>query len=132
MGPDEAAVLAANDAFYEAFAAGDPRAMEQVWAHRAPVACVHPGWPALHGRSAVLESWRGILESPDAPAIACADAQAYVQGQAAFVICTERLEAGELVATNIFVREGADWKMVHHQAGPAPSPRDDVSSETVH
>ena len=52
---DHEAVLFANEAFYQAFAARDLAAMEEVWAHHCPVACIHPGWPPLHGRQAVNE-----------------------------------------------------------------------------
>ena len=41
---DESDVLAANDAFYAAFASGDLDALEEVWARQATVACCHPGW----------------------------------------------------------------------------------------
>jgi hypothetical protein len=34
------------------------------------------------------------------------------------VICFEEIMNTFLVATNVFVREGRVWKMVHHQAGP--------------
>jgi hypothetical protein len=55
------AILFANDAFYTAFATGDLAAMDAVWARRAPVCCIHPGWTALNDRDAIMESWRGIL-----------------------------------------------------------------------
>lgn len=117
---DRKAVLAANSVFYEAFAARDVEAMEDLWSRRQGVACIHPGWPALDGREAVLESWRGILEGESPPKIECVAAAAYVYGDAAFAICVEELEDGHLVATNFFVREEDGWRMVHHQAGPAP------------
>ena len=60
----DAAVLAANAAFYSAFATRDMTAMSELWAAEAPVACTHPGWPVLLGRDDVLASWRGILENP--------------------------------------------------------------------
>ncbi|MBO0736369.1 MAG: nuclear transport factor 2 family protein, partial [Alphaproteobacteria bacterium] len=44
---DYDAVLAANLEFYRAFAARDLAAMDVLWAQRAPVACLHPGWTAL-------------------------------------------------------------------------------------
>jgi len=34
------------------------------------------------------------------------------------VICEEELQAGHLIATNIFVKEDGGWRMVHHQASP--------------
>ena len=52
---DEDEVLAANAAFYAAFANSDVKAMDSVWARRAPVACVHPGWEALVGRDRVMD-----------------------------------------------------------------------------
>jgi ketosteroid isomerase-like protein len=116
------AVLAANQAFYDAFAARDVETMEALWARRAPVTCVHPGWQALRGRDAVLASWRGILQGPNPPAITCADATAHLLGEAAFVICTERLPGVELVATNVFVREDGAWRLVQHHASGVARP----------
>jgi ketosteroid isomerase-like protein len=113
----EAAVLAANAAFYRAFAERDEAAMEALWAREAPVACVHPGWEALVGRAAVLESWRDILANPSAPRVECLSATAHVMGDAAFVLAVESIQSTELVATNLFVREDGAWKMVHHHAG---------------
>ena len=46
---DEAAVLASNAAFYEAFNAKDLAAMDRVWSSRDDVTCVHPGWNPLEG-----------------------------------------------------------------------------------
>jgi ketosteroid isomerase-like protein len=118
MTRDQDEVLAANAAFYRAFAARDVDAMDALWARQAPVACVHPGWHALSGRDAVMASWRGILRGPGAPDIACGDATSHVFGESAFVVCDERLPGGVLVATNVFVREEGAWRLVHHHAGP--------------
>ena len=130
-GAEEREVLAANTAFYEAFAARDVARMEEVWAKNLPVAVIHHGWPALHGRAPVLESWSGILEGPEPPEISCSDATVVVLGTAAFVVCTEHLPGGSLVATNVFAREDGRWRMVHHQAGPAP-PELVSPPETLH
>jgi hypothetical protein len=114
----EAEVLAANQAFYDAFARGDAGAMDALWARRAPVACIHPGWDALHGRAEVVGSWRAILGSSGSPAIRCHSPTACVLGESAYVLCYEELEGAELIATNLFCREDGAWKLVHHQAGP--------------
>lgn len=126
---DEKQVLAANAAFYRTFAAKDADAMAALWARRAPVACIHPGWHPLHGRDAVVASWRGILSGPGAPPITCADAVAHVLGDAAFVICTERIPGVELIATNVFVREDDAWKMVHHHASSVAPPGAEAEPE---
>ena len=52
------AILFANDAYYAAFADGDPAAMDALWARRAPVSCIHPGQTALTDRAAIMASWR--------------------------------------------------------------------------
>jgi ketosteroid isomerase-like protein len=117
-------VLDANTAFYAAFAGRDVEAMDGLWARSAPVACVHPGWDVLTGREEVMASWRAILGG-DAPPITCTRASAHVVGPAAFVVCHERVPGARLVATNVFVREGGAWKMVHHQAGPLPPAREE-------
>jgi ketosteroid isomerase-like protein len=118
MSGAELDVLEANAAFYRAFAARDFDAMAGLWAESHPVACSHPGWDHLDGREDVLESWRGILGSAAAPAVTCSFAQAHLLGEVAFVTCHEVLPGGRLAATNLFVREGGRWRVVHHQATP--------------
>ena len=111
------AVLVVNLEFYRAFTARDLAAMDALWARRAPVACIHPGWPALCERDMVMESWQGILANPEAPRIACYDEQVLLFGDTALVICEEELDGGTLIASNLFVREDALWRIAHHQAG---------------
>jgi len=124
---DEAEVLRANAAFYDAFAGKDADAMDRIWAERSAVACVHPGWGALFGRDAVLRSWRAILTGGGAPPIRCEGPSALLWGDAALVLCVERLPGGALAASNLFVREPSGWKLVHHHASPVaqPQPRTD-------
>ncbi len=114
---DSDAVLAANLEFYRAFTTRDVAAMDALWARHAPVACVHPGWPALTDREAVIESWRGILSNSDSPRIACYDERVFLYGDTALVICEEELGGGTLIASNWFVREEGEWRLAHHHAG---------------
>ena len=114
---DNDAVLAANLEFYRAFAARDLAAMDRLWAQRASVACLHPGWPAVKDRNAIMDSWVGILSNPDAPRIACFDEQVFLYGDVALVLCEEELDSGTLAASNLFVREDGEWRIVHHHAG---------------
>lgn len=136
---DREDVLSANEAFYDAFSAGDIPAMEALWSREHAVACIHPGWAALSGRESVMESWNAILDSPNRPAIQCHAPAAYLYGWVAFVVCYEVIPDGLLVATNVFAREnGGDWKLVHHQAGPTQPPYeaegddDEELSQTIH
>ncbi|MBX2803349.1 MAG: nuclear transport factor 2 family protein [Myxococcales bacterium] len=119
MSVDE--VLLANLAFYAAFAERDMEAMQQLWAAHAEVACIHPGWPLLEGRQAVLASWERILANPESPTVRCVDASARLVGEMmAWVTCREAVPGGQMIATNLFVREEGHWRIVHHQAGPTP------------
>lgn len=124
---DGDAVLAANLEFYRAFTTRDLAAMEALWARAAPVACIHPGWPPLADRDAIMQSWRGILSNADSPRIACYDERVLVYGDTALVICEEELAGGTLIASNFFVREDGQWRIAHHQAGQLvarrPQPR---------
>jgi hypothetical protein len=126
-------ILFANEAFYHAFADGDAAAMEELWASRASVCCIHPGWEAIHERDQVLESWHTILNDP--PDICCVAPRAYLFGDAAFVVCFEAIDGDHLIATNYFIREDGRWKMIHHQAGPtrfAPSAAPAQTGGSIH
>jgi hypothetical protein len=112
------AVLAANVAFYEAFASGDAGAMDHLWSTKQLVACIHPGWQALHGRERVMASWRALLGGGAAPDIRCEDPKLIMLDHTAVVTCVECIGATQLVATNIFVLEDGLGKMIHHHAAP--------------
>jgi ketosteroid isomerase-like protein len=129
---DEVAVLEANDGFYRAFTERDAAAMDDVWAHERPITCVHPGWDLLVGREAVMTSWQAIFGNDGSPPIQCLRPRAWITGDASYVVCLESSGGGPpaLVATNMFVREGGRWRMVHHHAGPlATPPHDDAIGE---
>ena len=120
MTRDEAAVLFANDAFYAAFAGGDVETMEAVWSASAPVSCIHPGSGVLRGRAAVMDGWRQVLDGGGID-VRVAEATALLYGDYASVTCYEVLGKTVLAVTNLFVRDGELWKMVHHQAGSTPA-----------
>tara|TARA_R110002167_G_scaffold247296_1_gene452869 strand:- start:1940 stop:2341 length:402 start_codon:yes stop_codon:yes gene_type:complete len=115
---DREAILFANEAFYQAFADRDMDAMEALWAARDDLTCTHPGWPPLIGRRQVLQSWLSILANPESPAVSCHGASAHQAGDVAYVLCYERIDGNVLAATNVFVRDGKRWRLMHHQAGP--------------
>lgn len=114
----QTAVLEANERFYQAFNARDVDAMDALWARDHPVTCVHPGWNVLEGREDVLQSWRNILGNPNQPRIVAGGATATLFGDLAVVICRELVAGSPLVATNLFVLEDGEWRLLHHQSGP--------------
>lgn len=111
------AILAANQEFYEAFASGDLARMDRLWAQRAPVICIHPGWGALTDRPSIMESWRNILDDGGAQ-VRGVGPRVFRHGPVALVVLQEVLPGGLLMATNGFVQEEGAWRMVLHQAGP--------------
>jgi ketosteroid isomerase-like protein len=118
------AALSQNLEFYRAIAARDLAAMERIWAREAPVSCIHPGWPVVHGRALVLQSWRAILTGPHPPQILCYEEDATVYGDLALVTCEEELDGGSLAASNLFALENGLWRLVHHQATPIMTRRE--------
>ena len=119
---DEAAVLAANAAFYAAFESLSIEDMDAVWAYEEPVLCVHPGWPLLSTREQVIESWRRIFENASLMRFDITGAQVVVEGDAAWVSCTEnltqvldgRVVEAKIQATNLFRRRLGEWRVAHH------------------
>lgn len=116
-------VLFANEAFYEAFARADVAAMDAVWAtDRDDVTVVHPGMAPIAGRSGVMATWQAIFEDASHVDIRCANAQAFLHGDVAIVLCTEIVDGHGLSATNVFRRGDPGWRLVHHHAGPCHAP----------
>lgn len=116
----EAAILSANESFYRAFTLGDFPAMSELWAEHAPCTCLHPGSTLLRGRQSVLGAWRQIMNEPPPFEMRCDQPAVQIYGTTAVVICYEGNgeQRPHLAATNVFVLEADQWRMVHHQAGP--------------
>ena len=119
---DEAAVLAANAAFYAAFNARDADAMAALWATAAEVTCVHPGWNILRGREAVLASWRSILGNAEQAKIVGAAEGAQIIGEVAIVVGREVVGGHPIAVSNTFLLQEDGWKMLHHHASPVAQP----------
>lgn len=122
---DEAAVRAANRAFYDAFEARDLDAMSDVWEHADRVSCTHPGWRTLHGWGAVSGSWFALFGGPSLLQFILTNEQVSVAGDTAWVTVDENLISldggGTVAAMNLFVRAGDRWRCVaHHGSAVAP------------
>jgi ketosteroid isomerase-like protein len=114
---DEDDILAANAAYYHAFATCDFDAMSRLWADDG-ISCVHPGWPVLIGRYAVIESYGEILRNPNQQRIEHRNDMALFAGDDGRVLCVEFVNGMALAATNLFRRIDGAWRMIHHQASP--------------
>jgi ketosteroid isomerase-like protein len=125
---DETAILAANAAYYRAFTTADFAAMTRIWADDK-VSCIHPGWPALIGRQAILESYHEILRNPNQERIEPRNETVMAAGEEARVFCVEFVGGAALAATNMFKRIDGAWRMTHHQASPIAALVEEVASQ---
>ena len=125
---DEADILAANAAYYRAFGTGDFPAMSRIWGDDN-VSCIHPGWPVLIGRQAILESYREILRNPNQERIEPRNETVMVAGEEARVFCVEFVGGAALATTNLFRRIASAWRMTHHQASPIAALVEEVVSQ---
>ena len=114
---EDDALRAANVAYYRAFARRDAEAMARLWAQEG-VSCVHPGWPPIFGREAVLASYREIFKNPFQEEIGPSAETLIRAGNDGRIVCLERVGEALLVATNWFRRVDSDWRLLHHQASP--------------
>jgi ketosteroid isomerase-like protein len=132
-------VTAANSEFYHAIDSMAIERMDEVWAHEAWVACVHPGWDLLEGWERVRESWLRIFEGGQKMRISPSNVQVRVQGEVALLTCTENItvfaedsfDTVQALATNVFLLSGGRWLMVHHHASPVPAIVPDQSSDVI-
>jgi ketosteroid isomerase-like protein len=119
----------AESAFYEALERGDYETMVAVWAEDEEVLCVHPGGPRLRGTDEVLAQWKRIFEGGQRLQVRISH-QVVIAGlmiavhsvQENIVIEGEGPAPHPVVATNVYQRIGAGWRMVAHHASPAPTP----------
>jgi hypothetical protein len=113
----------ANEAFYLAFESRDLAAMDHLWSQSREVICVHPGWRALIGRRAVMDSWRSILGNPQQGSVSFYGAECrLLEAGLAAVVCYELAGPATMIATNLFVEEDGRLSMIFHQAGYCANP----------
>ncbi|MGQ0655780.1 MAG: YybH family protein [Betaproteobacteria bacterium] len=121
----------AENAFYEALERGDLEGMMAVWAEDEDVICVHPGGERLAGQDEIRESWTRIFASGPQGRVQVAN-QVAISGMMLAVHSVHEnftlpgAKPGEAVpvpilATNVYLRTAAGWKMIVHHASPAPA-----------
>jgi ketosteroid isomerase-like protein len=127
---DRADVLAANQAFEQAFSSRDIQAMEGAWAHDPSVTIVHPiSKLPLIGWNAVRTSWEGALSRYADISVTMEDPFAAITSGVAWVIGVEKVRGrrttGEnvefsVLTTNIYEKRDGRWFMVHHHGSRMP------------
>ena len=130
----------AENAFYEAFERCDLEGMMAVWAEDEDIVCVHPGGPRLTGQDQVRESWARIFSGGPRARVHIAS-QVAISGMMLAVhsvhenFTIEGQSRGDaqplpIVATNIYLRTAAGWRMIVHHASPAPAQPESAPKDT--
>jgi len=121
----------AENAFYEALERCDLDGMMAVWAEDEEIVCVHPGGPRLTGQAQVRESWARLFS--DGPHARVHISQQVTLGAMMLAVhsvhetfTVEGESRGDarplpVVATNVYLRTPAGWRMIVHHASPAPA-----------
>jgi uncharacterized protein (TIGR02246 family) len=118
----------AENAFYEALERADLEGMMAVWAEDEEVICVHPTGPRLSGQDQVREGWAKIFAGGAGPRVHITQQVAITGMMIAvhsvhenFTVAGEARSQGAVVATNVYLRTAAGWRMIVHHASPAPA-----------
>lgn len=114
-------------AFYEALERADIEAMMLVWAEDEEIVCIHPGGPRLAGYAVVREAWRRIFSGGPRLHVQITSLSAIANPFSAVHSVMEHIgvkddpsQQAPVLATNVYVRGPAGWRLVVHHASPAP------------
>ena len=118
----------AENAFYEALERSDLEGMMAVWSEDEEIVCVHPGGPRLSGQDQVRQSWAKIFAGGTGPRVRITQQVAMSGMMIAVHSVHENFSVpGDprahvpVVATNVYLRTAAGWRMIVHHASPAPA-----------
>ena len=118
----------AQNAFYEALERSDLEAMMAVWSEDEDIVCVHPAGQRLAGQAQVREVWRQMFAGGPNMRVRITQ-QVVVAGVMLEVhsvhenltVAGEQKARPPMVATNVYLRSAAGWRMIVHHASPAPA-----------
>ena len=125
----------AENAFYEALERCDLEGMMAVWSEDEEIVCVHPGGTRLTGQDEVRQSWARLFAAGPHARVTI-ERQVAISGMmlavhsvfeqftlpAAARGAERRPEQPvPIVATNVYLRTAAGWRMIVHHASPAPA-----------
>ena len=118
----------AENAFYEALERCDLEGMMAVWAEDEDIVCVHPAGPRLTGHDQIRESWARIFSSGPRARVHITS-QVAISGMMLavhsvhenFAVEGEPRPTVPILATNVYLRTAAGWRMIVHHASPSPA-----------
>jgi ketosteroid isomerase-like protein len=116
----------AQNAFYEALERCDLEAMMAVWSEDEDIVCVHPAGQRLAGQAQVREVWRQMFAAGPTMRVRITQqvviAGVMVEAHSVhenITVAGEQRPRPPMVATNVYLRTAAGWRMIVHHASPA-------------
>ncbi len=118
----------AENAFYQALERCDLDGMMAVWAEDEDIFCIHPTGARLTGQDEVRSSWAKIFAGGAGARVQISD-QVAVSGMMIavhsvhenFTVEGDPRPRPPVIATNVYLRTPAGWRMIVHHASPAPA-----------
>jgi uncharacterized protein (TIGR02246 family) len=125
----------AENAFYQALERCELDAMMAVWSEDDDIVCVHPSGQRLAGQEQVREAWRQMFAAGPNMRVQIAQ-QLVITGMMLAVhsvhesitVAGEQRPRPPMVATNVYLRTAAGWRMILHHASPAQAPAADADA----
>ncbi len=122
-------VKAASDRFYSALSRMDVTQLPEIWSHSETVTTMHPMGGEQVGWEAVRESFEQAAGAMTDVHVEIADQTIQAGDDMAYEVGVERghgTVAGESISiehrvTNVYRREGGQWKLVHHHTDLSPA-----------
>lgn len=112
-------------AFYEALERGNLEDMMAVWSEDEEIVCVHPGGPRLVGSDAVRNSWQRMFQGGTRLSVHVSSAVVTDSMVLSIHSVIETISmaddphrAAVVIATNIYHRGPAGWRMLLHHGSP--------------
>jgi uncharacterized protein (TIGR02246 family) len=118
----------AENAFYEALERADLDGMMAVWSEDEEIVCVHPAGQRLAGQAQIRDAWRQMFAGGPGMRVQVAQRVAVTGMMVAvhsvhenITVSGEQRARPPSVATNVYLRTPAGWRMIAHHASPAPA-----------
>ena len=118
----------AENAFYEALERCDLDGMMAVWAEDEDIVCIHPTGARLTGQDEVRSGWAKIFAGGPGARVQIS-LQVAISGMMIevhsvhenFTVEGDPRPRAPVIATNVYLRTPAGWRMIVHHAAPAPA-----------
>lgn len=113
-------------AFYDAISRADVNAVMALWADEENIVCIHPGAPRLVGHSSIRAAWESIFEQGG---VQIRPVQVHVTQNVMTAVhniieevhrTVSRQQDIHILATNVYMKTPAGWRMVSHHASVVP------------